>query len=207
MKLTWLGHSCYLVEQDGYRIVIDPYKDGSVPGLKGLALSANEVLCSHMHDDHGYKEAITMVPATAPTPFQITRIESTHDDEGGSRRGGNIIHVLEAKGVRVAHLGDLGCMLSKAQIEEIGRIDALMIPIGGFYTIDAEQAKQVADVLSQKVILPMHYRSKTFGMPVLINTVEDFLSLYADEQVRRADTNEIDIELDMPVQVVALQYL
>lgn len=204
MKLTWLGHSCYSVEEDDYIIVIDPYKDGMIPGLRPLDVTAHEVLCSHTHADHGYVEAVRVIPEPKASPFTITRIESAHDDCGGARRGMNTIHVLEANGVRIAHAGDLGCTLQEAQIKAIGRLDALLVPIGGFYTIDASEAKQVADSLSAAVVIPMHYRSDKFGFDVLINTLDDFLALC--DNVTRLDTNTIEITAGMRPQTIALQY-
>lgn len=107
MKLTWLGHSCFRVEYDDYAIVLDPYAPGSVPGLAPLDVEADEVLCSHEHGDHGYRAAVRLRPARRPSPFSVTRVASAHDDRGGSLRGPNTVHVLEAGGVRAAHLGDL----------------------------------------------------------------------------------------------------
>lgn len=204
MKLTWLGHSCFKVEEDGYIIVIDPYHDGMIPGLSPLNVSAHEVLCSHAHNDHSHVEAVRILPTQKESPFHIIRVESAHDDCGGTLRGMNTIHVLEANGVRIAHLGDLGCMLFPAQIVAIGKLDALLLPIGGFYTIDANEAKHVADSLSPNVVIPMHFRSETFGFTVLINTLDDFLALCDD--VVRMDTDTIELTRNMKRQTVALQY-
>lgn len=202
MKLTWLGHSCFQVEEDGYTIVIDPYKDGMVPGLMPLHVTAHKVLCSHAHNDHCYVEAVQICPAQKDSPFTITCIESAHDDCGGARRGMNTIHVLEAGGVRIAHLGDLGCALTETQIQAIGMLDALLLPIGGFYTIDAGEAKQVADALSPNVVIPMHYRSNAFGFDALIHTLEDFTKLCNDVVIM--DTDTIEITNNMPRQTIAL---
>ncbi len=204
MKLRWLGHSCFHISAEGYSIVIDPYIDGMVPGLSRLRADANAVLCSHAHEDHGYTGAVRVVPADVPPPFQITRVETAHDDRGGALRGGNTVHVLEACGVRAAHLGDLGHMPTREQIEAIGRVDALMIPVGGHYTIDAKTAHAVAETLAPAVVIPMHYRSETFGFPV-IGTLDAFTALRDD--ARAYDTDTIEITRGMPKQTALLAYL
>lgn len=203
MKLTWLGHACFRAEADGYSIVLDPYADGVVPGLRPLRTAANEALCSHAHNDHGAAALVRIVPADAPSPFRVTAIATKHDEQDGALRGDNTIHVLEADGIRVAHLGDLGHMLTNEQIAAIGRVDALMIPVGGHYTIDAKTAKAVVDALRPRVTLPMHYRSDAFGYDV-IGTLDEYLRLVTDAV--RHDTDAIEIGANTPAQTAILTY-
>lgn len=165
MTIQWLGHSCFRIQSDGYAIVLDPYADGAVAGLPPLRTTANAVLCSHGHRDHSYVQAVALRDVDAPSPFTVTEIESAHDDVGGEKRGMNTIRVLEAGGMRVAHLGDLGTQLTDAQRAQIGPLDALLVPVGGYYTIDAEGAKAVVSALRPTVTIPMHYRTEAFGYP------------------------------------------
>lgn len=204
MRLQWLGHACFRVQADGYAIVIDPYGDGHVPGLLPLRLAADAVYCSHGHGDHGYVEAVTLEMDDKPSPFTVTTVDSFHDDAGGALRGANTIHVLAASGVRVAHLGDLGAALDDAQIQAIGPVDAIMVPVGGHFTIDAQAAKAVVDALSPRVVIPMHYRSDAFGFDV-IGTLDPFLALMTN--VRHYDGNTIDITADTPAQTAVLSYI
>lgn len=203
MKLTWLGHSCFRVEYDDYAIVLDPYAPGSVPGLAPLDVEADEVLCSHEHGDHGYRAAVRLRPARRPSPFSVTRVASAHDERGGSLRGPNTVHVLEAGGVRAAHLGDLGCLLNEAQARAIGPLDALMLPVGGHYTIDARQARAVADLLAPRTVLPMHYRTEAFGFDVLA-PLEECLPHF--DNVLRLDENSLSLVPGMPRQTIVLAY-
>jgi len=113
MKLTWLGHACFALEQDGYRIVIDPYTE--VVGHADLQTEAHAVLCSHQHFDHSAVDGVRLLPERE-SPFTIHTVETCHDDQGGALRGGNIIHILTAGGVTVAHLGDLGHQLTEEQL-------------------------------------------------------------------------------------------
>ena len=107
ITVRWLGHACFKVEKGAYSVVLDPYAPGSVPGLPDIRTDANLVLCSHGHSDHGCAEAVTLRPAQ-DCPFSVTKIETFHDACGGTQRGPNTIHVLEADGVRIAHFGDQG---------------------------------------------------------------------------------------------------
>lgn len=203
MKIQWLGHSCFLVTADEYRIVLDPYADGKVPGLRPLQVTANAVLCSHAHDDHGAANVITLAKDNLPSPFTIIRVDSAHDDENGAKRGKNTIHVLEANGLRIAHLGDLGHELTDGQLAAIGLLDAVMIPVGGFYTIDAKTAKSIVNRLQPVVTLPMHYRSDSFGFDV-IGTLDEYLALCDDVQRYPSDT--LELTKDMPQQTAVLTY-
>lgn len=204
MKVKWLGHSCFLVEAADYSIALDPYGDGIVPGLRPLTIEANQVLTSHDHGDHNATSVVQLEPCGA-SPFTIARMQSAHDDQDGALRGKNTIHILEAAGIRIAHLGDLGQALTDAQAAEIGRLDALLIPIGGHYTIDAKQAYETAQRLSPTVTIPMHYRTDRFGYDV-IGPLFDFTKLFEDEEVRMLPGDTIIITADMPKQVAVLQY-
>lgn len=178
MKITWLGHSCFTAESQGYRIVLDPYKDGSVPGLVPVREEADQILCSHGHGDHCGTEGVSLRQGK-PSPFMVETIDTWHDDKGGALRGPNTIHILNDGQCRVAHLGDLGCDLTPEQKEKLGNLTALLIPVGGHYTIDAAQAKKLADELAPTVVIPMHYRGKGFGYPV-IGKVDKFTKLCDD---------------------------
>ena len=187
MKLTWLGHACFMVEQDGYRIVLDPYTD--VVGHADVRTQAHEVLCSHRHFDHNAVSGVTLLPKQT-SPFTVRTVATFHDDQGGALRGENTIHILTAGGVTVAHLGDLGHPLSEEQLKEIGPVDGVLVPVGGTYTVDAAGAKQVCEAIRPNWVIPMHYRHGTFGFPVLL-TAEAFAGLWPE--VVRLDGAELEV--------------
>ena len=129
MRLIWNGHSCFTLETAGGTVVVDPYLDGSVPGLAPIRLRADAVYCSHDHRDHGARELVAL---TGEKPdVAVETIHTWHDDQQGAQRGPNTIHIFQAEGLRVAHLGDLGCDLTPEQTERLTGLDALMIPVGG----------------------------------------------------------------------------
>lgn len=182
MTLTWYGHSCFLLDTELGSVVFDPYAPGSVPGLILPPLTADAVLCSHQHADHGYVRGVTL---SGKTPsFSLLRLSCFHDAQRGALRGENTLSLVEAEGIRVLHLGDLGHTLSPEQISALGRVDVLLIPVGGYYTIDAAAAHAVVCALQPRLVVPMHYRGAGFGYDV-ISPVDDFLSL--SDHVRRFD--------------------
>lgn len=203
MKITWLGHSCFKIESNGYSIITDPFEDGYVPGFDNIRGSANEVLCSHYHNDHGAKECVTLIKRAA-SPFTIEVLDTFHDDKQGTLRGENVIHIISDGIVKIAHFGDLGCMLTKEQLEKLKNLDAVLIPVGGFYTIDANEAKNIVNLIAPKVVIPMHYKSDSFGFDVLA-TADDYASLCDD--VVYYDTNSIEISTGSEKQTAILKYI
>lgn len=190
MKLTWYGHSCFMLSDGESSIVFDPYAPGSVPGCSLPELTADKVICSHGHSDHNYEAGVKL--SGKPCAFALTQLKSFHDNVKGVLRGKNLITVAEKDGVRVAHLGDLGHELDAAQLASLGRIDVLLIPVGGFFTIDAKTAKAVADAIDPTVVVPMHYRGEGFGYDV-IGTLDSFLALTDNAQLLGSDEWEIDL--------------
>lgn len=191
MKLQYLGHSCFKLEADGYEIVLDPYEKDSVPGLKELDVEADQCLCSHGHGDHCGLEWVRLKNRGAESPFQIERLQSWHDDQKGALRGSNTIHILRADGLKIIHLGDLGCIPEKWQLERMKDADVIMAPVGGHFTAEPEEIRKLIDMLSPSVMIPMHYRTETSGFPVL-KTCEDYLK--GCENVTVYDTDTILIE-------------
>ena len=181
MKLTWMGHACFTLEQDGYTVFTDPYT--GVEGYPPLAVSAHAVFCSHHHFDHDAVDCVTLLKE-GNSPFIIREVPSFHDDQSGSLRGTNTIRVFTAGDVSVVHLGDLGHQLTEAQLAAIGKVDGVLVPVGGVYTVDAQGAKQVCQAIGPKWVVPMHYRHAPYGLPNVAG-VEDFLALWPREQVQR----------------------
>lgn len=200
MTITWLGHSCFILESGGFRALLDPYRD--VRGLADVETEADAVYCSHGHFDHAYTEHVRLTQGK-DNPFAIKEIETFHDGEGGALRGGNTVRRFTAEGVSVVHLGDLGHPLSETQLAEIGPCDVLLIPVGGYYTIDAGQAKAVADAIGAAVVIPMHYRKGGVGFTEL-GTLDEFTGLYPEGFVVRYPGGSLTAAKGMPEQVAVL---
>lgn len=189
MKLSWHGHACFTLETAEGTAVFDPYAPGSVPGLKLPPLTADEVICSHGHGDHNAAREVKL--SGKAVGYKKTQLKCYHDDRQGALRGENLITVIEAEGLRVAHLGDLGHELSEQQLAELGKIDLLLIPVGGHYTIDGNTAAKLAKALNPKLIIPMHYRGEGFGYEV-IGPVDEFLAAFSE--VRYLDGSELSFD-------------
>ena len=190
MKLTWLGHACFVLEHEGYRVVADPYL--RVEGYPHMHTQAHACTCSHQHLDPNGTQRVELLESTE-NPFIIRTVEVFHDDRDGALRGKNTIHIYSAGGVNVAHLGDLGHQLTEEQVEAIGPLDAVMVPVGGFYTIDAAGAKAVCGALGARMVIPMHYRHAPHGLSA-VEGVEPFLALW--EEVHRVSGNTIEVTAD-----------
>lgn len=202
MKLIWNGHSCFTLHSGSTTIVLDPYDNGYVPGYSVLSLQADAVYCSHGHNDHGAAHIVAL--SGEPCPIPVTTLDTWHDEVQGAKRGANRIHIFTCEGMRVAHLGDLGCELTPEQVDTLHGVDVLLIPVGGFYTIDAKQAAGIVAQLAPRIVIPMHYRSDTFGYEVL-SGVNDFLAL-CPGTVTRLDTNEMEITPETPSQILVPAY-
>ncbi|MCL6476999.1 MAG: MBL fold metallo-hydrolase [Peptococcaceae bacterium] len=189
MKIQWLGHACFSISlQDGRTIITDPF-DQSV-GYPQPNLPADIVTVSHQHFDHNAVKTIPGNPAVVHKEgrhsfgeINITGIPSFHDSSGGSERGKNLIFVIEAEGLRICHLGDLGHILDDGQTVQIGNVDILMVPVGGFYTIGPDDAAKVVDQIRPRLVLPMHYKTRYLDFPIV--GAEEFLKKYPGHRVER----------------------
>ena len=193
MKLTWLGHACFLLEHENYRIVVDPYE--GVPGYPPLRVEAHEVYCSHQHADHNAVDAVTRLSGRK-NPFKVRTVETFHDESEGAERGKNTVHIFSANDITIAHMGDLGHHLTLEQIEAIGPPTVMLIPVGGLYTIDAMGAKSVCMALRPRCVIPMHYYHPPYGLPN-IGGLEPFLKLWSKSAVHRMDGPALEITKDL----------
>ena len=189
MEITWIGHSCFRIEEDGYSLIIDPYEDGSVPGLANVRESADAVLCTHEHGDHNFRDGVTLKNSGKPA-LRVEAIDTFHDDEQGIKRGRNRIYIISGKTARIAHMGDLGCV--PCDMDKLRGLDAVLIPVGGFFTIDGKTAADIIKKIKPRIAIPMHYCNHGFGFDVL-GTVDDFLSYFPDE-IERLDGSSIDTD-------------
>lgn len=196
MKLKWLGHASFLLQaDDGTRIITDPF--GEYPGLRyePIQEAADVVLVSHDHGDHcgakvrGNPAQVKGAGLKKAGGIEFKGIPTYHDTAEGRERGRNLVFCFTVDGLRICHLGDLGHELSDSQLAEIGQVDVLMVPVGGFYTIDATTAGAVCDRIKPRVTVPMHFKTRECDFP--ISGVDDFLKGKA--WVRRLDTTEIEL--------------
>ncbi len=204
MKLTWIGHSCFKIEKDGYTVILDPYEDDSVPGLAPVRETANLVLCSHGHSDHNAVDVVEIEESDDENPFTVTTIDTYHDDTQGSQRGPNRIHIFDDGETKVIHLGDLGCELTPEQMEEVKGADVILIPVGGYFTIDAAQAADFLNEAQPRIAIPIHYRDDLMGFGYdVIGTVDEFMDQMEDVTI--LPSSEIESADGQLTRVVVLK--
>jgi len=178
MTITWLGHSCFKIEDKEVRVITDPF-DASV-GLKVPRLETDIVTISHDHQDHNNLEAIkgNSFIIRGPGEYEVKNvfvygIPSYHDKSEGKERGTNTIYLIEMEDIKIAHLGDLGqSSLTNEQLESLDGVDILMIPIGGIYTINAKEAVDIINQIEPRIVIPMHY--KVPGLKINLDGLDKF---------------------------------
>ena len=201
MKLRYLGHAAFELElDDGRRIVFDPYESGSYDGALAYGPISGPydiAVISHDHPDHRFEGVVSQAAAvwdgageTEIEGVRITSIPTFHDETEGSERGTNLISIVEAGGVRVAHLGDLGHMITKTDVPALEGVDVRIIPVGGHFTIDAATAKAIVGEFSPKIVVPMHYKTGKCGFPIA--PVDDFTMLMGEFD--EAGGSELDLD-------------
>jgi L-ascorbate metabolism protein UlaG (beta-lactamase superfamily) len=202
VEVIWQGHACFELRGTDLTIVHDPFK--GVSGVSDPKAEADIVLCSHSHYDHNNVKAVKKKDSEVLEEFvgtktlkgiEIKAIGTFHDETGGSTRGKNSIYVYTFEGVNFCHLGDLGHDLSTEEVNAIGKVDVLFIPVGGFFTIGPDIATSVVAKLNPKINMPMHYRAPMMGgsFSALV-TVEDFVK--GKENIQRMDGPSIQITKD-----------
>jgi L-ascorbate metabolism protein UlaG (beta-lactamase superfamily) len=213
VTVKWLGHSSFLIsEDDGLKIVTDPFDD--TVGYPMPDESADVCMVSHDHFDHncvsiikGKPEVVRGTGEKKAKGIQFKGVASFHDEKGGSERGENTMWTFELGGIKFAHAGDLGVDLDESQTQQIGAVDVLFVPTGGFYTIDAATATKVVERLKPKVVIPMHYKTAFLGDSFPLAGVDEFLK--GKERIVRAEGNSVTFareSLPAETTVYVLQY-
>ncbi len=164
MDIIYLGHSSFKIKGKNATLVTDPF-DPKMVGIKYSGVKADIVTSSHDHFDHNNISAVGECQFVVNQPGEyeikdvtIIGIPSFHDDKSGEKRGSNIICIIEIDGLRIVHLGDLGHKLSESQYDNLGEIDILLIPVGGEFTINAQEASDIVREIEPRIIIPMHYQ-------------------------------------------------
>jgi L-ascorbate metabolism protein UlaG (beta-lactamase superfamily) len=214
MKIKWYGHAAFLITSDeGTKIIIDPYEPGAFGGQLSYGKikdQADIVLTSHDHADHNYTQDLPGTPQVVKGSdsktlkgISIKGISTYHDPTKGSERGANTIFTFKINTIQVCHLGDLGHLLSDKELAEIGPVDILLIPVGGFFTIDPKEATRVAEQIKPKILIPMHFKTAKCGFSIA--PVEDFLKGKANVQrpkVTEATFNKATLPQQMEIMVL-----
>ncbi|MDT8715717.1 MBL fold metallo-hydrolase [Clostridium sp. 19966] len=217
MNIKWFGQSCFmLTAENGTKIIMDPYSKmfGSLSGYKLPEIDANIVTISHNHSDHNNVGAVKgdfvliREPGVfSPEGIDIKGVQTFHDNVSGAKRGKNVVYNFRVDGLNVCHCGDLGHLLSSEQITEVGKVDILLLPVGGRATLDASGAAEVMKQLNPTVVIPMHYRTKAMGIPGhIFGKVDTFITV-SKKDVKYYKELEVNLSnIKALPEIAVLQY-
>ncbi len=211
-KLRWHGHACFEI-QWGISLITDPH-DGKSIGIKSPNAKADIILVSHDHFDHNKVGSVSSQNTKIVNKagehevdgLTIVGLPTYHDENHGSKRGENIVYKFDVEDVRFCHLGDLGHIPGPDTIEKLGQVDVLFVPVGGVFTLDADNAWKTVKALSPKVVVPMHYR--VGGLSLSIQPLNPFIERTSEDAIvhvgNEIDFDREDIPEDMEVWVFTL---
>jgi len=215
-KITWAGQSCFQISVSSSKdnqtnIVIDPFSD---IGLKIPNFEADILIVTHQHSDHSNTKAVkgNYFLIDGPGEYEVKGvfvqgINSFHDNKEGKERGKNTMYIIETEDIRFCHLGDLGQQqLTDEQLEKIGAVDVLMIPVGGVYTIDSHEATKIIGQIEPKIVIPMHYELPK--LKITLDGVEKFLKVMGKNTIEPQDKLTVKSSLlpkDKEMEIVVLE--
>jgi L-ascorbate metabolism protein UlaG (beta-lactamase superfamily) len=191
MEIIRLGHSSFKLQSRQGKLVTDPFNP-EITGLKFPKVEADIVTISHLHPDHNQIHLVGGTPLVIIGPgeyeakgIKIVGVATFHDNNKGADRGKNTVYRIEIDGISLVHCGDLGHKFDDKQLEILDGVDILMIPVGGFYTIDAKLASEVVSQIEPKIIIPMHYNSSELNQKNLseLAPIDNFLKEMAKEGI------------------------
>ena len=211
VRVIWHGHACFELKGKSVTVVTDPFKGIGIPEPKA---AADVVLCSHSHQDHNNVKPVlgkggqvleSFVGSKKVKGLSIKGIAAFHDEASGSKRGKNSIYTFNLDGVQFCHLGDLGHDLSSETLKEIGNVDVVFVPVGGYFTIGPETATKVCEKLKPKIIIPMHYRIPgLLSMFDGLKTADDFSAGKNMEKIRGPVINIENDVLPKETRIIVL---
>jgi L-ascorbate metabolism protein UlaG (beta-lactamase superfamily) len=210
MKIKYLAHSAFLITSErGVKIVTDPYEAGGGLKYRPIRETAHIVTVSHEHGDHNFTKAVSGNPVILRDSgdakgIKFKAVPTAHDDKDGSQRGKNMLFCFEVDGINICHCGDLGHLLTPAQVKASGKVDVLLLPVGGFFTIDAAEAAKVWGQLKPAVTIPMHYKTDKADFP--IKGIEEFTG--GKMPVSFINSSEVELDKDklpQAPQIIVLQ--
>ena len=211
MHISWYGHSCFRLRSRKGSVVTDPY--GKKVGYSIPRLRADIVTVSHDHPDHNNVKAVKGNPKIISRPGEyeikgifIIGIPTFHDARRGKLRGPNTVYLFDFEELTICHLGDLGHVPTESELEDLGDVDVLLIPVGGVTTLDAARAAEVISLVEPRIVIPMHYKTKALQDSKL-RPVDQFLKEMGIKESAPEDRlNVTKSKLPTDTQVIIMNY-
>jgi len=213
MEIKYLSHSSFLIKTKDAKVVMDPF-DPKFVGLKFPKQEADVVTISHSHKDHSHTELIEGTPLIITWPGQFEKkgvriwgFSTFHDKVEGKERGENVMYKIESEGVSILHCGDLGTVPTDAQIDEIGDVHILLVPVGGKYTLTAEEAVHLIKKVEPSIVIPMHFGRPDIAIEGLA-PLDEFLKKMGvpqEEPLEKLVVKKEDFDVDAAMRVVILK--
>lgn len=214
MHIKWFGHACFRIKDSQGTVITDPFP------MKGFGYSrpkgkAEIVTISHDHPNHSSLDGFTNEPYVISRPGEyevggifVTAIRTYHDEKKGEENGFNNLMLIQYDDLSVCHLGDLGHVLTQADVEKLNEVDVLLVPVGGAggNTLNAAQAAEVISLIEPYYVVPMHYQTEVH--PGGLDALDKFLK----EMGTTSPTVESELRvtrssLPEETQVVVLEYV
>jgi len=202
MRITWYGHAAFLVEAEGLRIILDPYKSPDSGGYEPIAEPADLVVVSHENDRY-HSHLGQIVP-----PFEVVRaqdlpaggrsvrgirFEAVPCFESPAKFPGDAVTIVHfhVEGLHVVHLGDLGHPLTEDEVAPLRGADVVLAAAGGPPTIDYPDIPPLLDAIGPRLVVPMHYLTPRINLK--IQPVERFFEALPDIPVDRPGGSRFEV--------------
>jgi L-ascorbate metabolism protein UlaG (beta-lactamase superfamily) len=209
VDITWLGLACFRIRGNQAVVITDPFPPDS--GYTLGKQTADIVTVSHAHPSHSYIQGVSGARIVkGPGEYEISGVliiglTAYHDAVKGQSRGKNTIYLMEIDGVTICHLGDIGHIIGDKEMEEMGKVDILMVPVGGVTSITPAMAAETIRKMEPKIVLPMHYKMP--GSSRELEPVESFLKEMGQGPIEpkpKLNINKNNLPLTMQVAILSI---
>lgn len=215
MQIKYLGHASFLIKTKDAKVVTDPF-DGQMVGLKFPKIESDIVTVSHHHQDHDRANLVAGNPLVVDWPGEYEKMgvrvfgyKSFHDKSQGKERGENILFKIDAENITILHCGDMGVVPDQTLLDEVGEVDILMVPVGGYYTIDSKDAAEVVRKIEPSLVVPMHYNSPQLNQKTFekLTGLPEFLKQFGSESLPAVDQLVVKKEdlIDEEIKIVPMK--
>ena len=202
LEITWYGHSCFrFMERGMASVVTDPFDSDKI-GYAPLKLKADIVTSSCDLPGHRYLSAVKGSPfeILGPGEYELGEVFITGIQTNGKKKLEgeirNTLYLIDYNGVTIAHLGNMNHVPGQTEIEALGTVNIVLVPVGGGSGLNASKASEIISLLEPNLVVPMHY--KTPECKIEMDGLDNFLKQMGVNEVIAQDTLKIDSSSSLP---------